>query len=81
MRSRCGGSPPTWGMGTMSLYNYVPTKEHLVQLMIHEVVGRIPLPRPAPAGSPHGTGWTCPGRAGASPSITRGCPASCSGHP
>ena len=25
------------GLGTMSLYNYVPTKDHLVQLMIDEV--------------------------------------------
>jgi AcrR family transcriptional regulator len=27
------------GMGTMSLYNYVPSKEHLVQLMIDQVSG------------------------------------------
>ena len=27
----------TLGMGTMSLYNYVPSKEHLVQLMIDQV--------------------------------------------
>ena len=27
------------GMGTMSLYNYVPSKEHLVQLMIDHVSG------------------------------------------
>ena len=25
------------GLGTMSLYNYVPTKDHLVQLMIDQV--------------------------------------------
>jgi AcrR family transcriptional regulator len=29
----------TLGMGTMSLYNYVPSKEHLVQLMIDQVSG------------------------------------------
>jgi AcrR family transcriptional regulator len=27
------------GMGTMSLYNYVPSKQHLVQLMIDQVSG------------------------------------------
>jgi AcrR family transcriptional regulator len=36
------------GMGTMSLYNYVPTKEHLVQLMIDEVAGEYRYPDPAP---------------------------------
>jgi AcrR family transcriptional regulator len=36
------------GMGTMSLYNYVPTKEHLVQLMIDEVGGEYRYPDPAP---------------------------------
>jgi AcrR family transcriptional regulator len=36
------------GMGTMSLYNYVPTKEHLVQLMIDEVAGEYRYRGPAP---------------------------------
>jgi AcrR family transcriptional regulator len=36
------------GMGTMSLYNYVPTKEHLVQLMIDEVSSEYRYPDPAP---------------------------------
>ena len=36
------------GMGTMSLYNYVPTKDHLVQLMIDEVSGEYRYPHPAP---------------------------------
>jgi AcrR family transcriptional regulator len=39
------------GMGTMSLYNYVPAKEHLVQLMIDHVGAeyRYPDARPADA--------------------------------
>ena len=39
------------GMGTMSLYNYVPAKEHLVQLMIDQVGGeyRYPPGRPPDA--------------------------------
>ncbi len=40
------------GMGTMSLYNYVPSKEHLVQLMIDHVSGEYRYPRPQPAGGP-----------------------------
>lgn len=37
------------GMGTMSLYNYVPTKDHLLQLMIDQVAGEYAYPRgPAP---------------------------------
>jgi AcrR family transcriptional regulator len=36
------------GLGTMSLYNYVPTKDHLVQLMIDEVSGEYRYPDPAP---------------------------------
>ncbi len=36
------------GLGTMSLYNYVPTKDHLVQLMIDQVGGEYHFP----AGSP-----------------------------
>jgi AcrR family transcriptional regulator len=36
------------GMGTMSLYNYVPTKEHLVQFMIGEVSSEYRYPDPAP---------------------------------
>jgi AcrR family transcriptional regulator len=34
------------GMGTMSLYNYVPSKEHLVQLMIDQVSSEYRYPRP-----------------------------------
>ena len=41
------------GMGTMSLYNYVPTKEHLVQLMIDEVSSGT-APRPSSTRSPGG---------------------------
>jgi AcrR family transcriptional regulator len=39
------------GMATMSLYSYVPAKEHLVQLMIDHVGGeyQYPLGRPADA--------------------------------
>jgi AcrR family transcriptional regulator len=37
------------GMGTMSLYNYVPTKDHLVQLMIDQVGGEYRYPRRPPA--------------------------------
>jgi AcrR family transcriptional regulator len=36
------------GMGTMSLYNYVPTKEHLVQLMIDEVAREYAYPHSPP---------------------------------
>jgi AcrR family transcriptional regulator len=32
------------GMGTMSLYNYVPSKQHLVQLMIDQVSGEYEYP-------------------------------------
>ena len=32
------------GLGTMSLYNYVPTKDHLVQLMIDQVSGEYQFP-------------------------------------
>jgi AcrR family transcriptional regulator len=32
------------GMGTMSLYNYVPTKDHLVQLMIDQLAGEYRYP-------------------------------------
>jgi AcrR family transcriptional regulator len=35
------------GMGTMSLYNYVPSKEHLVQLMIDHVSGEYEYADPA----------------------------------
>ncbi|MDX6334831.1 MAG: hypothetical protein QOG05_2171 [Streptosporangiaceae bacterium] len=38
------------GMGTMSLYNYVPSKEHLVQLMIDRVSGEYHYPGSPPAG-------------------------------
>jgi len=37
------------GMGTMSLYNYVPAKEHLVQLMIDQVSGEYAYPPGPPA--------------------------------
>jgi AcrR family transcriptional regulator len=37
----------TLGMGTMSLYNYVPAKEHLAQLMIDQISGEYAYP-PAP---------------------------------
>ena len=32
------------GLGTMSLYNYVPTKDHLIQLMIDQVGGEYRFP-------------------------------------
>ncbi|WP_078891951.1 TetR/AcrR family transcriptional regulator [Streptomyces sp. NRRL S-350] len=37
------------GAGTMSLYNYVPKKEHLLDLMLDAVVGEYRLP-PSPSG-------------------------------
>ncbi len=37
------------GLGTMSLYNYVPGKEHLIQLMIDHVGGEYRYPRRRPA--------------------------------
>jgi AcrR family transcriptional regulator len=37
------------GLATMSLYNYVPAKEHLVQLMIDHVNGEYRYPARAPA--------------------------------
>ena len=40
------------GMGTMSLYNYVPSKEHLVQLMIDHVGAEYRYPGPPRAGGP-----------------------------
>jgi AcrR family transcriptional regulator len=36
------------GLGTMSLYNYVPTKDHLVQLMIDQVGGEYRFPAGPP---------------------------------
>ena len=36
------------GMGTMSLYNYVPSKEHLVQLMIDQVSAEYRYPGSPP---------------------------------
>lgn len=36
------------GMGTMSLYNYVPTKEHLIQLMIDQAAGEYAYPSRPP---------------------------------
>ena len=62
------------GMGTMSLYNYVPSKEHLVQLMIDHVSGEYTLPRHPPGGRPGPRSWIWPGRDGTSPGATRGCP-------
>lgn len=45
----------TLGMGTMSLYNYVPSKEHLVQLMIDQVSAeyRYPDSPPGPPAADH----------------------------
>jgi AcrR family transcriptional regulator len=41
------------GMGTMSLYNYVPSKEHLLQLMIDQVSGEYRYAAPGgPAADP-----------------------------
>jgi len=37
------------GLGTMSLYNYVPTKDHLVQLMIDEVGTEYHFPAQPPS--------------------------------
>jgi AcrR family transcriptional regulator len=37
------------GMATMSLYNYVPAKEHLAQLMIDRVAGEYAYPAAPPA--------------------------------
>jgi AcrR family transcriptional regulator len=39
------------GAGTMSLYNYVPKKEHLFDLMLDAAVGEVALPD-APSGDP-----------------------------
>ena len=36
------------GVGTMSLYNYVPTKDHLVQLMIDQTASEYVYPRRPP---------------------------------
>ena len=36
------------GVGTMSLYNYVPTKDHLVQLMIDQTAAEYVYPSPPP---------------------------------
>ena len=38
------------GVGTMSLYNYVPTKDHLVQLMIDQTASEYAYPASPPAG-------------------------------
>ena len=70
------------GMGTMSLYNYVPSKEHLVQLMIDQVSGEYRYAGSPPGRPPLTAGprsWTWPGRDGTSPGATHGCPGSCSG--
>ena len=37
------------GVGTMSLYNYVPTKDHLVQLMIDQTASEYAYPARVPA--------------------------------
>jgi AcrR family transcriptional regulator len=39
------------GTGTMSLYNYVPAKEHLVQLMADQTAGEYAYPRRPPRDS------------------------------
>ena len=39
------------GTGTMSLYNYVPAKEHLVQLMADQTAGEYTYPRRPPQDS------------------------------
>jgi AcrR family transcriptional regulator len=39
------------GTGTMSLYNYVPAKEHLVQLMADQSAGEYAYPPGPPSGS------------------------------
>jgi AcrR family transcriptional regulator len=39
------------GTGTMSLYNYVPAKEHLVQLMADQAAGEYVYPLGPPSGS------------------------------
>jgi len=39
------------GTGTMSLYNYVPAKEHLVQLMADQAAGEYDYPRSPPQDS------------------------------
>ena len=61
------------GLGTMSLYNYVPTKDHLVQLMIDQVSGEYQFPG-LPPRTPGRPSWTWPGRAWTSPSAIPGCP-------
>ena len=38
------------GIAPMSLYNYVPTKDHLIQLMMDTVGGEYQYPDPEPAG-------------------------------
>ena len=40
------------GVGTMSLYNYVPTKDHLIQLMIDQAAGEYAYPSRPPARCP-----------------------------
>jgi AcrR family transcriptional regulator len=38
------------GIATMSLYNYVPSKEHLIQLMVDQLAGEYIYPAAIPAG-------------------------------
>ncbi|HEV2779273.1 MAG TPA: TetR/AcrR family transcriptional regulator [Actinophytocola sp.] len=40
----------TLGVGTMSLYTYVPAKAELFELMVDTVLGETPLPEPGPGG-------------------------------
>ena len=44
--------PYACGLATMSLYNYVPAKDHLVQLMIDHVNGEYGYPAAPPSDHP-----------------------------
>ena len=64
------------GMATMSLYNYVPAKGHLAQLVIdHLAAGYAYASLPAPTRARPSRTW--PGRPATSPGATRGCPGCC----
>ncbi len=49
------------GIAPMSLYNYVPTRDHLIQLMIDVASGEYRYPDPGPARAPRSR--ISPGRA------------------
>jgi AcrR family transcriptional regulator len=49
-----GGLAKELGVGTMTLYTYVPSKEELLDLMVDEVLGERRLPAP---GAPRPTDW------------------------